>query len=76
MNGRTRVSQYAPGALMAHRKIHVACLITDLDTGGAENNLAMLATGLDTRRFTVSVASLMPPGKIGRDLLARGFPVT
>jgi glycosyltransferase involved in cell wall biosynthesis len=61
---------------MAHRKIHVACLITDLDTGGAENNLAMLATGLDTRRFTVSVASLMPPGKIGRDLLARGFPVT
>ena len=61
---------------MTGKKIHVAYLITDLDVGGAERNLAMLAVGLDARRFAVSVASLMPPGKTGRILQDRGIPVT
>jgi len=64
------------GADMMERKIRVGYLITDLDVGGAESNLAMLATGLDSRRFAVSVASLMPPGRIGRDLRAAGIDVT
>ncbi len=57
-------------------KLRIAFLITDLDTGGAERNLATLAAGLDRARFDVAVASLMPPGPIGDELAAKGVEVT
>ena len=57
-------------------RIRIALLITDLDTGGAERNLATLAAGLDRERFEVAVASIMPPGRIGEELAAKGIPVT
>ncbi len=56
-------------------KTRIAFLITDLDAGGAERNLATLAAGLDRARFDVAVASLMPPGRIGGELAAKGVPV-
>ena len=57
-------------------KARIALLITDLDAGGAERNLATLAAGLDRSRFDVAVASLMPPGRIGDELRAAGVDVT
>jgi starch synthase (maltosyl-transferring) len=60
---------------MSDRKIRIAHLITDLDVGGAEKNLATVATGLDRGRFEVFVASLLAPGRIGKDLAAAGIPV-
>ena len=56
-------------------RIRIAFLITDLDTGGAERNLATLAKGLDRSRFEPVVASLKPPGRIGEELAAAGVPV-
>jgi glycosyltransferase involved in cell wall biosynthesis len=61
---------------MIGRRIQVGFLITDLDVGGAERNLAMLAAGLDGRRFAVSVASLMGPGRLSRELGDAGVGVT
>ena len=56
--------------------MRIAYLITDLDVGGAERNLAMLVRGLDSRCFDVSVASLMPVGAVGEDVRAAGAAVT
>lgn len=61
---------------MDGKRIRIACLITDLDVGGAEKNLVTLAKGLDAGRFEVSVASLMPAGALARELAYAGIPVT
>jgi len=61
---------------MGERRTRIAYLITDLDIGGAERNLQTLVTRLDRRRFEVSVASLMPVGRIAEELRAAGVAVT
>ncbi|HUU42339.1 MAG TPA: glycosyltransferase family 4 protein [Planctomycetota bacterium] len=61
---------------MGERKTRIAFLITDLDVGGAERNLCMLARGLDRERFEVSAASLLAPGTVGEELSAAGISVT
>ena len=53
----------------------VALVITDLDVGGAERSLVALATGLDRRRWSPSVACLGPEGKLAAPLRAAGVRV-
>jgi glycosyltransferase involved in cell wall biosynthesis len=60
---------------MSERRIRIAYLITDLDVGGAENNLVALALGLDRSRYEVHVATLKPAGTLAERLRAAGIPV-
>ena len=55
--------------------MNIAYLITDLDVGGAEQNLEALARTLAGRGHRVRVASLMPPGAVGERLAGAGIPV-
>lgn len=50
-------------------------VITTLDRGGAETQVAAIALGLRARGWDVTVASLLPPGAIGEQLRAAGLPV-
>ncbi len=46
------------------RPVAVALVITDLDVGGAERSLAMLATRLEPRRWRPAVFCLSGPGQL------------
>jgi starch synthase (maltosyl-transferring) len=46
------------------RPVPVALVITDLDTGGAEQALVSLATGLDSKRWRAGVFCLGRPGPL------------
>ncbi len=50
-------------------------LIVDLDSGGAEWQLARLAVGLRDAGCEVRVTSLLPPGEAGNWLKEKGIPV-
>lgn len=54
--------------------VGVALVITDLDVGGAERALAMLATGLDPRRWRVGVFCLGRPGQLVELIRQAGIP--
>lgn len=55
--------------------LRVLYLVTELDPGGAERQLAALAAGLDRRHFDPAVASLAPPGEMAKPLREAGIPV-
>lgn len=57
------------------RPVPVALVITDLDVGGAERALVALATGLDRRRWSPSVACLGPHSALVESLEAECIPV-
>ena len=46
-----------------------------MPVGGAEDLVAAIVRGLDPKRFAVSVATLGPPGPVGRELRAQGYEV-
>lgn len=46
-----------------------------MSVGGAEDLVAAIVRGLDPQRFAVAVATLGPPGPVGRELRARGYEV-
>lgn len=60
---------------MVFRPIRVLQLISSLPVGGAEDLVAGIVTGLDSRCFQVQVATLGPPGAIGEELSRAGHPV-
>ena len=53
----------------------VLFVITTSDVGGSESFLKLLAAGMDRRRFTPTVCSLCPAGRIGEQIAASGTPV-
>ncbi len=55
--------------------IRVLYLVTELDPGGAERQLAALASGLDRKAFDPAVASLAAPGAMAKPLREAGIPV-
>ena len=55
--------------------VRILYLVTELDPGGAERQLAALATGLDRKAFDPAVASLAPPGEMAKPLREAGIPV-
>ena len=57
------------------RCIKILYLITDLDVGGAEKQLALLAPRLDRRSFEVRVVCLKPEGPVAARIRAEGIPV-
>ncbi|QJB56209.1 glycosyltransferase [Pseudodesulfovibrio sp. zrk46] len=50
-------------------------VITGLDVGGAETMLYRLAKGMNRKRFTSRVVSLIEPGPMGTQLEEAGIPV-
>jgi glycosyltransferase involved in cell wall biosynthesis len=50
-------------------------LITDLNTGGAENSLYRLLAYMDREEFDSHVISLIPPGVVGEKIRKLGIPV-
>lgn len=50
-------------------------VITTLDRGGAETQVAALAGGWHARGWQVEVVSLLPAGAVGAQVLAAGIPV-
>lgn len=54
----------------------VTLVITDLDVGGAERALVALATGLDRRRWEVSVVALGAWGELADVLRGQGIETT
>ncbi len=58
---------------MKRRILHV---IATLDRGGAEKQLALLATGLPRDEFEVHVCALTRGGPLAAELQASGIPVT
>jgi glycosyltransferase involved in cell wall biosynthesis len=57
-------------------RIRVAFCITELDPGGAERALAMLATRIDRNAFDPAVLCLGPPTALSREIMCQGVPVT
>lgn len=57
------------------RPLRVLYVVTELDPGGAERQLAALAAGLDRRRYDPAVLSLAPPGTLAAPLRQAGVPV-
>ncbi len=53
--------------------IRILHIITSLDTGGAENILYRLVSGMDCRNFTNAVVCLGNQGKIGEKILKSGI---
>ncbi len=47
-----------------------------MPVGGAEDLVAAIVRGLDPQRFSVAVATLGPPGPVGRELRDQGYEVT
>ena len=57
---------------MAINLVHV---ISSLDVGGAETTLFRLISRMNGEHFTNRVVSLIPPGPIGKSMVAAGVPV-
>jgi glycosyltransferase involved in cell wall biosynthesis len=55
--------------------IRVLQLISSLPVGGAEDLVAAMVTGPDSRRFQVQAATLGSPGAVGEELTRAGHPV-
>lgn len=55
--------------------VSVAHLITSLHVGGAQMHLLRTVSRFDPRLVRSVVISLVPPGRVGRLLAARGLPV-
>jgi glycosyltransferase involved in cell wall biosynthesis len=55
--------------------MRVVFIITDLTTGGAQENLYRLLSRLDRHRFQLEVISLMGIGTLGQAILDLGIPV-
>jgi glycosyltransferase involved in cell wall biosynthesis len=65
-----------PAAAPARRlPAAIAFVITTTDFGGTEEFLDQLVARLDPRRFAPVVFSLCPPGRVARQLAARGVAV-
>jgi glycosyltransferase involved in cell wall biosynthesis len=60
---------------MSHKPITVVHLITELNTGGAEQMLRKLVTRMDAERFRCIVVPMTDHGPIGRAIAASGIPV-
>jgi glycosyltransferase involved in cell wall biosynthesis len=56
-------------------RLKVLHLLATMPVGGAEDLVAAIVRGLDPQRFTVAVATLGPPGPVGRELRAQGHEV-
>lgn len=56
-------------------RVRVLHLITELDVGGAETAMALVASGCKARGIDVEAASLRGPGPIGERLAREGIPV-
>jgi glycosyltransferase involved in cell wall biosynthesis len=56
------------------RPVGLALVITDLDVGGAERALAVLATRLDPARWRVGVFCLGGPGRLAEVIRGAGVP--
>lgn len=56
-------------------KLRILHLITSLDIGGAEMQLAKLLTRTDPARFRASVVCLINVGSVGEKIRAQGIPV-
>jgi starch synthase (maltosyl-transferring) len=55
--------------------IPIACVITELDPGGAERQLVLLLSRLDRARWSPAVYSLSGQGVLADELRARNIPV-
>ena len=60
---------------MAARPIKVCMIVATLEAGGAEKQLALLAQGMERRRFAPSVIALARGGPLREALEAAGVPV-
>jgi L-malate glycosyltransferase len=57
------------------RRLKVLHLLATMPVGGAEDLVAAMVRGLDPQRFQAAVATLGPPGPVGRELRAGGYEV-
>jgi glycosyltransferase involved in cell wall biosynthesis len=55
--------------------IHICHVITGLDVGGAERCLITVAGGLDPRRFSSDIVSLLESGPMAEEARSAGIPV-
>jgi len=60
---------------LAQAPIKVLQLLVSMPVGGAEQMVAVLATGLDPREFQVRVACIGTAGPLGAELSRAGYPV-
>lgn len=60
---------------MRRRRIRIVEVIATLDAGGAERQMALLASGLDRARFDPLVVALTRGGPVEAPLRAAGVPV-
>ncbi len=60
---------------MDTRRIKVLHLLATMPVGGAEDLVAALVKGLDPERFAGACACIGPPGPVGEELAAAGYPV-
>ncbi|HAY22373.1 MAG TPA: hypothetical protein DCY27_09445, partial [Desulfobacterales bacterium] len=72
---RPLAGQAAAAPALPDRRLKVLHLLAAMPVGGAEDLVAAIVQGLDPQRFAVSVATLGPPGPVGRELQARGYEV-
>jgi glycosyltransferase involved in cell wall biosynthesis len=57
------------------KSLKIIHLITELNTGGAEQMLYKVTTRMDRRRFRTIVVTMSEKGPIGRQIEAKGFPI-
>jgi len=57
------------------RRIKVLHLLVTMPVGGAEDLVAAMVKGLDPNRFQAVAALIGPPGPVGQELAAAGYPV-
>jgi glycosyltransferase involved in cell wall biosynthesis len=56
-------------------RLNILQLLVSLPVGGAEDLVAAIVAGLDPEKFAVQAACIGPPGRIGQELAAAGYPV-
>jgi glycosyltransferase involved in cell wall biosynthesis len=57
------------------RPCRLLCLITSLEVGGAQMMLYNLLSGMDRKRFTIQVITLIGNGAMGEKIQSLGIPV-
>lgn len=60
---------------MSKPRLNILQLLVSLPVGGAEDLVAAIVAGLDPEKFAVQAACIGPPGRIGQELAAAGYPV-